>query len=800
MASIQSVLKLNDQMTATLKQITGALDKTLTSFERVQKASGQSFDSDEIKEARTAINQANAAVDKMIGSYEDLGQTQDVVNDKISEGAKRAGNLSSMFSKVGSMAQSGLSWLMEGFDDASTQNNGETQLNTVLKNMGAAEGAMDSLKNKASELQNSSMYGDDAFLGGAAEFATYMSDDKAISVMMDTLANYAAGMSGGGEVGYTEMVDYATGLGKIMTGSYDAMTKKGFEFTDQQKEMIENGDDMQKAMVISEVVNESWAGLAANMANTPAGKITQLKNAFGDMRENLISALYPVIMTIVNAVQQHMPQIERLINSLAKPISVIINLIMRLAPVVDFVFNIIIGVMEWISENVWVIYAALGVVLAAATYAIYQQVAALYAKAAAWAAAHWQMTLIIVAAAALIGYMKATGEAIEDIIMVLFGVVAVIAAIKIAQQLLNSEFAACPIVWILVLVIAIIAIVVVIFYKFTSQIIGTIFALGALFKNIGLWLANLGLAIWTCIKNAVTWMQNLGAAIWAIIQNIGAWFGNLGMGIYNVFSAVISNIGTAFHNLWLDVQIGFWSMVNVLMQGLKNLANLINNVLGWMGVDIDTSGLDFAADKINEINSKRESYKDIGEAWEDGFNTFTYQNVGDAFHSHDSEYGSVSDAFGTFDTFQDGWWDEAYAQGAQHGENAHAWMDEQLRKLNGLMGGAGAGENGNYDPNGASDYEAPVADDVGDMAGDVGDIAGDTGGISKSLDITNEELEYLRDIAEKEAINRFTTAEVKIDMTGMTNKIDGNMDLDGVISTLTDEFVGALQTAADGVY
>lgn len=90
--------------------------------------------------------------------------------------------------------------------------------------------------------------------------------------------------------------------------------------------------------------------------------------------------------------------------------------------------------------------------------------------------------------------------------------------------------------------------------------------------------------------------------------------------------------------------------------------------------------------------------------------------------------------------------------------------------------------------------------DMSGMMGDVSSIAGDTGSMADSLSATDEELEYLRDIAERDAINRFTTAEVKIDMTGMTNKIDGSVDLDGVITELTDGFTAALITAAEGVH
>lgn len=72
-------------------------------------------------------------------------------------------------------------------------------------------------------------------IAAGAEFATYFTDTDAVTKMMDTLSDYAMGMSGGGALDSTALVDYATGLGKIMTGAYDAMNEKGFEFSDTQK-------------------------------------------------------------------------------------------------------------------------------------------------------------------------------------------------------------------------------------------------------------------------------------------------------------------------------------------------------------------------------------------------------------------------------------------------------------------------------------------------------------------------------------------------------------------------------------
>ena len=85
------------------------------------------------------------------------------------------------------------------------------------------------------------------------------------------------------------------------------------------------------------------------------------------------------------------------------------------------------------------------------------------------------------------------------------------------------------------------------------------------------------------------------------------------------------------------------------------------------------------------------------------------------------------------------------------------------------------------------------------VPGGVEDIAEDTGSISDSLDMTEEDLKYLRDIAEQEAINRFTTAEIKIDMQN-NNSINSNMDLDGMVSYLEDKLYESMEIAAEGVH
>ncbi len=85
---------------------------------------------------------------------------------------------------------------------------------------------------------------------------------------------------------------------------------------------------------------------------------------------------------------------------------------------------------------------------------------------------------------------------------------------------------------------------------------------------------------------------------------------------------------------------------------------------------------------------------------------------------------------------------------AMHGTKGSELGDGLAKSINGLTG-----------------TEIPNVEDYTSMFADMGDniegIYDDTGSISDSMEISEEDLKYLRDIAERESIDRYTTASVK---------------------------------------
>lgn len=307
-----------------------------------------------------------------------------------------------------------------------------------------------------------------------------------------------------------------------------------------------------------------------------------------------------------------------------------------------------------------------------------------------------------------------------------------------AQYGLNAALMACPLTWIILLIIAVIA---------------AIFAVcNAIAKMTGV--ANSGFGVITGgINVVIQFFKNLGLSV-----------ANIALGIGNAIAALASNMMTAFHNAICNVQSWFYNLLSTALTVIEGICAALNKL---PFVEFDYSGISSAADdyaaKAAEAAGNKEDYKSIGDAFNEGMSTF--------------------------DTFQDGWAADAFNAGA-------SWGDGVADKVSGMF------SMDNFDLTGGVDTSMlsnDFANNAAQTAANTADTADSAGRIADSVDISKENLKYLRDIAETEAINRFTTAEIEVTMNN-NNTVSSDMDIDGMVDHLSAGVLEAMEQAAEGVH
>lgn len=246
---------------------------------------------------------------------------------------------------------------------------------------------------------------------------------------------------------------------------------------------------------------------------------------------------------------------------------------------------------------------------------------------------------------------------------------------------------------------------------------------------------------------------------------------NIKNGLQNAVDALTHNMVTAFQNAISSVQSWFYSLLSTALTVIGGICAELNKL---PFVEFDYSGVTSAAEdyaaKAAEAAENKGEYQDIGAAFDEGMSTY--------------------------ETFQEGWASQAFEEGAE-------WGDGVAEKISSLLEGLtdGFGNDPGQDDNGAGlENEIASGLDNSTAAGNLNDIAGNTGAIKDSLDVTEEDLKYLRDIAEQETVNRFTTASITIDQSGMKNTVNGTNDLDGFVSDLTDAMDEAARIITEGVH
>ncbi len=218
-------------------------------------------------------------------------KTYDKMGTSMASLAKRAVTTVAAYAGARQIVQFGQSCI----DAANDQVKAEERLDQLMMNVkGTTKGAVESIKSYSSALQSVTTVGDEVSMVGASQLASFQMQADSIKTLMPAMNDLAVATYGV-NVSQDQMQQTANLVGKVMSGNVGALTRVGVTFNDTQKKILQTGTESQKAAALVEVLGQNFGGLAQRMAQTPEGRIIQMKNAWGDVQEQIGNKLYPLL-------------------------------------------------------------------------------------------------------------------------------------------------------------------------------------------------------------------------------------------------------------------------------------------------------------------------------------------------------------------------------------------------------------------------------------------------------------------------------------------------------------------------
>ena len=656
MATIRTAIALYDGVTSPLHSMQKAMNIVLNSFEAMQRASSNAVDVSAIQEARDELAKAETAFDSIEQSIRDADNQQQNFNGSI---------------RAGSSAADGLWNKLKGI--AATVG-GIAGLNKVL-------GISDQLTSTNARLSNAQVNFDDGGSLDELQKKVMASAQRSRSAYMSTAAAVAKlGMNAKDAFGnMDEVIMFSELVNKQFVNG-------GASAQEQAASMLQLTQAMASGVLRGEELNsifENAPGIIQNIADyldVPIGQIRTMASE-GQITADIVK----------NAMYAAADDIEEKFNNMPKTWGQVFT---HAGNIALQVLQPLLNGINWLANNISIIGPA---VLGLAGAFVVFQIAAHWTQIAAAATAIYHGVVNFLS----IGFGLLTGNT---------------AAASAAVFTFNSALLANPIVWVVMLMMALIGALyagVAAYNKFTGAGVSATGIIGGAFAALGTFLFN-----------------------------------SFIVPLQNGFARIANFFGNVFNNPIAAVKVAFYDMCLTVIGYISNLAHAIENLMNKIpGVTVDiTSGLDNFYAGLEQAQQKVKN--------ESGW----------------VEYVQKMD-------FID--YSDAASAGYKFGEGI---ADKISGAFN--LGGAEAFDLGTT---------------LDDIYGNTGDTANNTAATADALDIAEEDLAYLRDIAERDAINRFTTAEIKVEQTN-TNYIDKETDLDGIMDAWANDFAEKLDVSEEGVH
>lgn len=704
MASIMTAFQLTDRMTVPLMNITNAVSTVITEFERAQAVSGNAFDSSSIAKAKAQLGLADSELKKIARDTTQAIGEQEKYNSKVREGKGAAGGLLStvkgLVASLGGIyiVRQGTQLLGDCAEKASQLHQAETKLKEVMGAMqGAGSAQVNTMKNLTSEISGYGVVGKTALINGAQQASTYFHQTDAVKTLLPKMADLAVQMHGV-NVTSEDMVNIGNMTGKVMTGQVGALRRAGISFTEYQEKVMKNGTEMEKANMLAQVIEQNVGKMNEAMANTPEGVMARNQNDFNAVKRTIGEQVQPAIVSMFNAIHNNLPTIQLIATGFANASVLVMGAITNIINIATRMVNIIKANWPLIEPIVWGIVTAL--IVYNATMGI-----------------GWLTTLKDIGTKGLHAIASA-------------GQTAALIKTTIAQKGLNGAIKMCPLSWIIIAIIAVIAAIYLIVAAINKVQNKTISATGVIFGSISAFGAAL-------INTVIGWINAILQYCWTFVTpfiSIVEWVLNVANGGFDSFGGAVANL------------------IGQIISWFLSLGKVVTKIIDAIFGTDWTSGLTALQDNV--------------VAWGKNDNAITLNKEAPSI-DYRSKYS------------------DAYGKGYNIGKGVE---DKVKDKVGGLF------KKGEMDDPSKYGYGNEDA-----IANNTADTAANTAKSADSLDITSQQLKYIKDYAEQKAINRFTTAEIKVDMR---NTINGTSDTDmeGIVSHLRTRLEEEMAATAEGVH
>ena len=715
MGTIRTAIALYDGVTSPLQSMHKAMGVVLNTFESMQQASGRAVDTAAIREAREEWAKAGTAFDAIEENIRNANNEQQKFNNSIRGGSNSANGLLSTIKKI-AVAAGGIAGINKVQNISDKLASTKARLNLLVDD----GGSVDVLEQKimASAQRSRSVYFDtasavaklglnagNAFNGDMNQVIAFMEQvnkqfviggataQEQSNAMIQLTQAMAAGALRGEEL--NSILDGAPGIARAIE-KYMGIAEGSIKTVAQE------------GKVTAEVVKNAMFA----MADETNAKFDSMPKTWAqiwvDMKNQALSMFAPILT-----------KINQLGNSakFQKVTTGLINGLAAVANVASSALDILIAVASVFVDNWGIIQPlVLGIAAAMLLYNGY-----LIANNAITAISNAQKGLAAVQAykAAVANTTLAATEKAEAMAK---------ASATAAQYGFNAALLACPLTWILLIIIAVIAAIYMIVAAINKLTGSTISATGI---------------------------------ICGVVAVAGAFVLNCAIGVLN---AIIQAIWTIFVAPFLGIV--EW-ILNVCNGGFNSfgdaVANLIGQIIGWflnLGKVVTT-----IIDAIfgTDWTSGLESLQSAVTSWGKNENAITLDKNAPTIDYRATYSGA---------------WDAGYDFGQG--------IDD---KIGGMFDASGLDSMGAFD----------LSNTLDGIYGNTGDTAANTAATADALDIAEEDLAYLRDIAEREAINRFTTAEIKVEQHN-ENHISKDADLDGIMDAWANDFAEKLEVSEEGVH